>query len=129
MNSIPHDPSSEIIYTDLRANPTLCHKYSKLMSSLPGEKIIPLLDKPVTASTDMGNVSYTVPSFHGVFAIPTPPNVVMHQAPFAEAAAGSEAHQAALQAAKGMAMLAWSVLTDDQVAQDARRDFERVEDS
>lgn len=73
----------------------------------------------------LGNVSYTVPSFHGAFGIPAPENVAGHHPGFAAAAATDEAHAAAIQCAKGMAMLGWRVLTDDGIAEGARRDFEQ----
>lgn len=108
---------------DLRANATLSQKYAEEMAVL-GESVKPFLDEPWIASTDMGNVSYTVPSFHGSFVIPTPPDSVLHHPSFAAAAATGEAHNAAIKSAKGMAMLAWRVLTDETVAAGARADFE-----
>jgi len=59
------------------------------------------------ASTDTGNVSYTVPSLHSSFAIPTSKGVAMHNPGFATAASTTSAHQAAMKCAKGVAMLAW----------------------
>ncbi|EOD46205.1 putative metal-dependent amidase aminoacylase carboxypeptidase protein [Neofusicoccum parvum UCRNP2] len=111
------------MYKDLRANDTLCRAYVDDMAAL-GEKVILKEEEPATASTDMGNVSYAVPSFHGAFGIPAPKNVVGHHPGFAAAAATDEAHAAAIQCAKGMAMLGWRVLTDDAIADGARRDFE-----
>lgn len=81
--------------------------------------------KPQTASTDMGNVSHTVPSFHGAFCIPTAPGVAIHSPAFASAAAADKAHVAAIKCAKGMAMLALRVFFDGSVADEARRDFEK----
>lgn len=82
----------------------------------------------MNASTDMGNVSHTVPSFHGAFVIPTSPDVAGHHPKFAEAAGTDESHAAALQCAKGMAMLAMRVLVDDEIAAAAHRDFEAKDD-
>ncbi|GKT57971.1 hypothetical protein ColTof4_09951 [Colletotrichum tofieldiae] len=79
--------------------------------------------KPFNASTDMGNVSHLVPSFHGAFVIPTSPDVAGHNPKFAAAAATDEAHTAAIKCAKGMAMLAIRVLTDDLIAEGAKKDF------
>lgn len=90
-----------------------------------GENVLLYPPTPQTASTDMGNVSHMVPSFHGVFCIPTAPDVAIHSAPFASAAATGEAHVAAIKCAKGMAMLALRVFVDGGVADGARRDFER----
>lgn len=90
-----------------------------------GEKVQLRQEKPYTASTDMGNVSYTVPSFHGAFGVPTAPDVAIHSPQFAAAAATDEGHAAAIKCAKGMAMLALRVLVDGGVADAARRDFEQ----
>lgn len=80
--------------------------------------------KAYTASTDMGNVSHTIPTFHGAFAIPCGPDVAIHSPPFAVAAGTVEAHDAAMQCSKGMAMLALRVLCDSSLAQQAQTEFE-----
>jgi len=76
----------------------------------------------------MGNVSQIVPSFHGAFAVPTAPNVAIHSPQFTEAAATDEAHGAAIRAGKGMAMLALRVLANGNLADAARRDFEKPDE-
>jgi hypothetical protein len=76
----------------------------------------------------MGNVSYTVPSFHGSFAIPVSSGVACHNPDFATAASTEEAHDIAIKCAKGLAMLAVRVLVEEEVAEGAMRDFEREED-
>ena len=93
-----------------------------------GEKVLYQPPKPQTASTDMGNVSHIVPSFHGVFCVPTPPAVAIHSKEFADAAGKDEAHTSAIKCAKGMAMLALRVLVDSDFADSARRDFEKPDD-
>lgn len=82
-------------------------------------------EKPMNASTDMGNVSHLVPSFHGGFIIPAGPEISAHNPGFAACAGTEEAHQAALTCAKGMAMLALRVLVDDDLAQRAKFDFDK----
>lgn len=111
-------------YFNLRWNDALCNVYIEDMAKI-GEGIRFHAPKPQTASTDMGNVSHIVPSFHGAFCIPTEPGVAIHSAPFATAAATDEAHNAALQCAKGMAMLALRVFTDGSLADQARKDLEK----
>ncbi|KAL1879447.1 hypothetical protein Plec18167_003902 [Paecilomyces lecythidis] len=117
-----HSPT----YADLRANKTLCQTYVEEMAQV-GEKVKVMEYKPATASTDMGNVSYTVPSFHGGFAIPAPEDVTGHHPRFAEAAGTDAAHEAAIKCAKGMAMLGLRVLMDPEIASNARRDFEQFD--
>ena len=90
-----------------------------------GLKIKQELWTPTEASTDMGNVSYLVPSFHGAFLIPATPDVTAHNPRFAACAGTDEAHVSALSCAKGMAMLAIRVLTEDSGADGAGKDFER----
>ncbi|TVY79774.1 Peptidase M20 domain-containing protein 2 [Fusarium oxysporum f. sp. cubense] len=115
-------------YANMRANATLCEIYAKEMDYL-GKKVVALRDKPLPGSTDMGNVSYAVPSFHGTFTIPTSPDVAMHNRKFAAAAGTYEAHTEATISAKGLAMLAVQVLVNDNVANAARLDFENLEDA
>ena len=84
-------------------------------------------EKSNNASTDMGNVSHIVPSFHGAFVIPATVNVSIHNPAFAACAGTDEAHTSALQCAKGMAILALHVFTDDEIARQVREDFEKRE--
>lgn len=93
-----------------------------------GRKVLPTVDETTGGSTDMGNVSHYVPSFHGMFVIPTSPDVVIHNPKFTAAASTNEAHAEAIAFAKGMAMLALRVLAEEVVAEGARRDFEKPED-
>jgi metal-dependent amidase/aminoacylase/carboxypeptidase family protein len=93
-----------------------------------GEKIILKFDQPLTASTDMGNVSHLIPSFHGGIAIPTEPGVAMHNPRFAASARTEEAHVAAIKAAKGMAMLGLRMILDSQLAEQALADFAKKDD-
>jgi len=90
-----------------------------------GSRIQIKQEKPMNASTDMGNVSHLVPSFHGGFIIPAGPEISAHNPGFAACAGTEEAHQAALTCAKGMAMLALRILVNDDLAQRAKADFEK----
>lgn len=114
-------------YLNLRVNDTLCKAYVDDMSSL-GSRIMLHQEKAMNASTDMGNVSHRVPSFHGAFVIPAEADVSVHNPAFTACAGTEGAHQAALQCAKGMAMLALRVLKDKAFAEQAKRDFQKTED-
>ncbi len=59
--------------------------------------------KRVMGSTDMGNVSYLVPSIHPMIKV-APEGVPIHSVEFAEWAASAEGDQAVLDGAKAMAM-------------------------
>ncbi|KAF2845742.1 hypothetical protein T440DRAFT_459649 [Plenodomus tracheiphilus IPT5] len=110
-------------YLNLRANDTLCRAYAEDMGTI-GTRVLVHQEKDMNASTDMGNVSHIVPSFHGAFAIPATPDVSIHNPTFAACAATDGAHQAALQCAKGMSMLALRVLIDEDFARKAKADFD-----
>ncbi|WPH01584.1 Hypothetical protein R9X50_00443200 [Acrodontium crateriforme] len=114
-------------YANLRANETLCKAYVEDMAAI-GEQVHLHQDKPFTASTDMGNVSHLVPSFHGAFAVPTAPGVALHSPQFATAAATHEGHDAAIKCSKGMALLALRLLVDEDTAKAAWADFELPDD-
>lgn len=90
-----------------------------------GTKIQVNQEKMMNASTDMGNVSHIIPSFHGAFVIPANEDVSAHNPAFAACAGTDEGHKAALNCAKGMAMLALRVLTDAGVARRVKEDFEK----
>ncbi|KAF4984359.1 hypothetical protein FDECE_17108 [Fusarium decemcellulare] len=108
-------------------NDTLCKTFVDDMAIL-GEKVMLRQTRQFNASTDMGNVSHVVPSFHGAFAIPTSKDVSAHNPKFAAAAGTHEAHEVAIKCAKGMAILAIRVLVDDAIAFNARSDFEREDE-
>lgn len=109
-------------YLNLRANKTLCELYVQDMNTF-GTKIQVNQERMMNASTDMGNVSHIVPSFHGAFVIPAGNDVSAHNPAFAACAGTDGGHASALNCAKGMAMLALRVLIDEDVARRAKEDF------
>ncbi|KPM46443.1 hypothetical protein AK830_g34 [Neonectria ditissima] len=119
--SISYIPSPT--YMNLRVNETLCKTYVDEMASI-GQNVMLRQTKNFNASTDMGNVSHLVPSFHGAFAIPASADVSAHNPGFAAAAGADEAHKAAIACAKGMATLAIRVLVEDGTAEGAKEDFQ-----
>ncbi|KAH7137452.1 metal-dependent amidase/aminoacylase/carboxypeptidase [Dactylonectria estremocensis] len=123
--SINYIPSPT--YMNLRVNETLCKTYVNEMASI-GQKVMLRQTKNFNASTDMGNVSHLVPSFHGAFAIPASADVSAHNPGFAAAAGTDEAHAAAMRCAKGMATLAIRVLVEDGTASGAKEDFKREDE-
>ncbi|KAF8853609.1 metal-dependent amidase/aminoacylase/carboxypeptidase [Acephala macrosclerotiorum] len=102
-------------YADLRPSRTLCLAYSEVMKSVAPEDAWPVPEKeePGAYSTDQGNVSYVVPSFHGLYAIPIKDNAANHTPGFTDAAGTDEAHRLTLLTSKGMAGVAVKVLTDE----------------
>jgi amidohydrolase len=112
-------------YADMRPNKTICTLYTDAMRELGS----PVLNEPDTAeaglgSTDQGNVSYEVPAFHGVFAIPCPDGVFNHMPDFTACAGTDEAYEAAVVCAKGLAVAGRRILAEEVVAQSVRMAFE-----
>lgn len=71
----------------------------------------------------LGNITYAVPGFHGLFAIPTDGGV-NHTPQFTQGAGSEEGFKRALDCAAGMAVVACRILIDDQFAEDVKRNFE-----
>jgi len=90
-------------YSDLRTNGPLIDLYARNSATLGRPVAEPGPGAKVMASTDMGNVSYLVPSIHPMVAV-SPPEVSLHSADFAEWAGGPEGDRAVLDGAKAMAM-------------------------
>ncbi|KAL6690963.1 hypothetical protein J3F84DRAFT_397980 [Trichoderma pleuroticola] len=112
-------------YKDLRVNEAICQQYVDDML-LIGEKILIKDDNSYTASTDMGNISYKVPSFHGAFPIPTDQGVSLHHPQFADHAGSDSAHEAATKCGKGMAMVTIRLLTNPCLVETARKEFSEL---
>jgi amidohydrolase len=84
---------------------------------------------PVVGSTDMGNVSYVVPSIHPMIAV-APPHVSIHTPEFAAYARGDAGDRAVVDGAKALAMTVIDLWTDAGLLDAARAahaaDLERV---
>ena len=78
--------------------------------------------KDMGGSTDMGNVSYVVPSIHPCYAIGS--GEVNHTREFTAVANTPEAHRATLTAAKAMAHTCIDVLTTDGLLEKIKSEFE-----
>ncbi len=103
-------------YADVRPSNALCRAY---MAAMP-EGTVSYGDPPdiLAGSTDMGDVCYECPGFHGAFGIATEPGQGNHTKGFAQAAGLDESFRAAVECGKGMAVVGWKVLSDDQFAED-----------
>ncbi|KAJ5894883.1 hypothetical protein N7495_006574 [Penicillium taxi] len=85
----------EELYTEVRLNDTLCERYQIHMGEY-GRKVIKRHDKVITASSDIGNVSYVTPTLHTMFGIQTPDNTFPHHPAFTASAGTDEAHAEAV---------------------------------
>ncbi len=97
------------MYLNVKSNPILSDLYFKNFTELGVTKIT--VEAPGNASTDMGNVSYIIPSIHPMYAIGS--GEVNHTREFTAVANTAEAHKATLTAAKAMAHTCIDVLTTD----------------
>ncbi|PYI07541.1 hypothetical protein BO78DRAFT_469151 [Aspergillus sclerotiicarbonarius CBS 121057] len=110
-------------YADLRPNPTICRVYADEMAIMGSEVKCDLRSSGVPGSTDQGNVSYECPAFQAYVAIPAEPGCKNHTPGFTAVAGTREAHDLCIAAAKGMALVGWKVLADDNVALKVKSDF------
>nr|XP_042901265.1 peptidase M20 domain-containing protein 2 isoform X3 [Parasteatoda tepidariorum] len=105
---------------DLVTNKTMCELFTKFAerfgladNGMP--EIVPV------GSTDMGNVSYVVPSIHPHIGINT--NSICHTKEFTTATGSPDAQLPTLSAAKAMAMTVLSLMRDRQKLDQAKAEF------
>ena len=112
-------------YADLHSNGPLCTEFTDIMSAHFGSEFNGDMNNPHISGggSDFGNVSYECPALHPLFVIPTRPTDNVHAPGFARAAGEPGAFDAAVQAAKGIAVLAQRVLQDDELAQRMQEAF------
>ncbi len=108
-------------YANRIANPTLARLFAENVTAL-GETVVEPLPNERMGSSDMGNVSQTVPAIHPYIPI-AEPGISGHTPEFAAAAASDWGNQALLQSAKAMAMTAVDLLTRPDLLDQARADF------
>jgi amidohydrolase len=109
-------------YADVRPSRALCQGYVDVM---PAGTVV--LDDPVeflAGSTDMGDVCYECPGFHGAFGIGTKEGEANHTKGFAAVAGTEEAFGLAMECGKGMALVGWRVLTDVVFAERVQKEWE-----
>jgi metal-dependent amidase/aminoacylase/carboxypeptidase family protein len=93
----------EPVYADMRDNEAMVELYAANAVTLGRHPMAPTDSFSVVGSTDMGNVSYCVPSIHPMIAV-SPPEVSIHTPEFAEYAGGVPGDAAVLDGAKALAM-------------------------
>ncbi len=115
----------KVIYLDVRHNQPLARAYEKNAIAC-GRAMFPAEKLPAASfiSTDMGNVSYRVPSIHPLIAV-APPHVSIHNPEFTHYAASQTGDQAVLDGAKAMAMTALDFFSDEKLRQEVKKDFEQ----
>ncbi len=110
-------------YMDLNTSAPLASSFQRNAESL-GRVFFPMEKLPAgsSGSTDMGNVSYNVPSIHPMLAA-APSNVMIHHPDFAKWAGSEMGDKAALDGAKALAMTAIDYLSSPALQNEARRAF------
>ncbi|KAJ9130695.1 Peptidase M20 domain-containing protein 2 [Coniochaeta hoffmannii] len=109
-------------YADVRSSRALCKAYVEAMP-----KGTVLYDETVgflAGSTDMGDVTYACPGFHGAFGIESKDGAANHTKGFTAVAGTQDALERAIECAKGMAVVGWKVLSDDAFAAEMKREWE-----
>ncbi|KAK4669580.1 uncharacterized protein QC763_204250 [Podospora pseudopauciseta] len=109
-------------YADVRPSASLCKAY---VEAMPEGTVS--YDEPkdiLAGSTDMGDVCYECPGFHGVFGIGTEEGSPNHTKGFTRAAATEDAFARAVECGKGMALVGWRVLSDDVFADEMQKEWE-----
>ena len=106
-------------YYDVINNPILAKRFGENWGAL-GTKFEDCIN--TCASTDMGNVSYAVPSLHPMFAVGSG-SEFLHTREFTAVANTPKAHSETLVAAKAMAHTCIDVLTTDGLLQEIRKVF------
>lgn len=108
-------------YADVRASKKLCAAY---VSCMPQGTVSPTEPEDFLAgSTDMGNVCYECPGFHGAFGIDTPEGQGNHTKGFAAAAGTDDSFERAVECGKGMALVGWKMIQDDVFAYEVHTDW------
>ncbi len=100
-------------YKDMRDNMTMVHRLGEYLSHL-GVEFQERDPNAGAASTDMGDVSYAVPSIHPYMAICDIGESMCHQDTFVECANRPRGYQTMLSAAKAMALTAYDLLTQPE---------------
>jgi amidohydrolase len=119
---------NEVDYLDIRFNVPLAESYRANAESL-GREFFPLEMVPagLAGSSDMGNVSYRVPSIHPMIAS-APLTCSIHNPEFEEWAGGEMGDEAVIDGAKALAMTALDYLCDPELRQRVRERFEQSGD-
>ncbi len=109
-------------YSDMRDNGPMVASYTRNAAVVGRTVLDPRLNAPVVGSTDMGNVSYLVPSIHPMIKV-APAGTAIHTKDFARHARSDAGDLAVLDGAKAMAMTVVDLWTDQVLFEAATREF------
>jgi len=109
-------------YFDVRDNHALLDVWARNLAVTGRVAEAPGPGRRVIGSTDMGNISYLVPSIHPMIQV-APAGIPIHSAPFADHAGGAGGDQAVIDATTAMAATVVDLWTDAAVLAAARSEF------
>ncbi|KAK2927802.1 Amidohydrolase [Fusarium oxysporum f. sp. vasinfectum] len=118
--------TEDLAYADLWVNDPLCSLFKQHMDLLGVPLSQGSQSENIGGSTDMGNVSQIIPGLHAIIGIEAPKGTFPHNHAFAEAVGMKDAHLRILEAAKGMALTAWSAIVDDKVFAEIQDHFDKM---
>lgn len=114
---------SRPVYADMIDNSAIVERYRANAGALGRTLAEPSASLSVVGSTDMGNVSYVVPSIHPMIQV-GPAGVPIHTPTFAGFAGGPEGDKAVLDGAKAMAWTVADLWLDEDVRAAAHQEWE-----
>ncbi|KAL4862799.1 hypothetical protein BDV12DRAFT_190149 [Aspergillus spectabilis] len=112
------------LYADIKLNDTLCGLYQTYMG-MYGRNVLKCHEKVLTGSSDIGNVSYVMPTLHTMFAISAQNGSFPHHPSFASAAGTDDAHVEALVVGKALALVGWDMATNDLLFEQAKNQWQK----
>ncbi|KAE8315171.1 hypothetical protein BDV41DRAFT_532055 [Aspergillus transmontanensis] len=87
-----------------------------------GDSLVP---QTLGGSTDIGNVSYVLPTINVLFGISAQNKYFPHDVRFAAVAGTNEVLKQAVTIGKGLALLGWDCLSGDRSFADVKSNFEQ----
>ena len=110
-------------YADMVDNPVLLRLYAANAEATGRTPLDPgISHTPVVGSTDMGNISYEVPSIHPMIAV-APSHVSIHSHEFTGYARADVGDKAVLDGARAMAMTVADLWSDPALVEEVRASF------
>ena len=115
----------EPFYADMIDNETISTLYSANATRVGRSLMEPDNESKVVGSTDMGNVSYIVPSIHPMIGV-APPGVPIHTADFAHFSRSESGDKAVIDGAKIMAMTVVDLWAQKTNFERAHQEFQQT---
>jgi metal-dependent amidase/aminoacylase/carboxypeptidase family protein len=112
----------DVVYADMLDNEVMVDHYRANSEALGRPAVEPDPNRVVVGSTDMGNVSYVVPSIHPMVQA-APPGTPIHTPEFARHAAGEIGDDAVLHGATALAWTVADLWLGDGVLEAAKAEF------